>query len=268
MGFLEEVVAENRAAIDRPTYLVGVPATRPAGRASLAEIVRRRPAEGALLVEYKRISPGRADADLPHRTLSQFVSAAAVPEVAGFSCLASIARFDGRPADVADLVRLSDRPVLFKDFVVGSRQLEAAERSGASAVLLVARLEGRGLLDRPLRELAAEAHRRHLEVLLELHAEAELSEVDGVAADMFGVNVRDLDSLRLDAPTARNTIRAARRAGLGPIVGLSGVESAEDARSFWAEGVDGILVGTGFARAPHPGEFLRSLVRPPATGAR
>jgi indole-3-glycerol phosphate synthase len=268
MGFLEEVVAENRTAIDRPTYFAGVPLARRAGRPSMVESVRRGARDGALLVEYKRVSPGREHADLPLRTLSHFVTDTEIPEVAGFSCLATIARFDGRPADVADLVRLTDRPVLYKDFVVGDRQLEAAERTGASAVLLIARLEGRGLLERPLRELASEAHRRHLEVLLEFHAEAELSEADGVAADMFGVNVRDLDSLRIDRTTARDTIRAARRAGLAPLLGLSGVETVDDARSFWAENVDGILVGTGVARARDRAHFLRSLARPTVPGAR
>jgi len=154
--------------------------------------------------------------------------------------------------------------VLYKDFIVDRRQVDAAARSGASALLLIARLETEGHAVESLSSLANAAHDRGLEVVLEFHARTELSRVAGVAADVYGVNTRNLDTLAIDRETADATIREAVGLGLRPLLGLSGVAHPSDAQRFWDEGVDGILVGSAVARAPDPAQFLASLRRPPA----
>lgn len=260
MGFLRDIAAEIRADIARPQYLDGT--ERPVEvphRPSLREKILSAGAAGALVVEFKRRSPGASDPKLPSRTAEEFVRATESAGVAGYSCLATGPRFEGSPRDVAQLARATEAPVLFKDFVLGTEQLDAAVRAGASAVLLIARLEAEGLLDRPLAELADQAHARGLEVLLEMHARSELRRTAGVAADVYGVNSRDLDTLRIERRTAAATIRAAK--DLRPLLGLSGVEAPADAEWFWALGTDGILVGTAVARARDPASFLRSLRR-------
>ncbi len=168
---------------------------------------------------------------------------------------------------MADLARCTPRPVLFKEFVVADEQIEVAARAGASAILLIARLAAEGHLDRPLAELADEAHDRGLEVLLEVHRSAELSWVEGVRADVFGVNVRDLDTLQIDRPTAMRALADAHAAGLKPLLGLSGVTNPSDAAAFWNAGADGLLVGTAVARSNEPAEFLDTLRREPRGGA-
>ena len=261
MGFLSEIVAATRASVRSPSYLAELSPTPPPPRASLREAVRRDAPRGALLVEYKRVSPGQADPRLPARSVDDFVRATAPAPVTGYSCLATGPRFEGAPRDVADLARATAVPVLFKDFVVEPVQLDAAVRAGASAVLLIARLETEGHLTVPLEALAAGAQTRGLEVLLEFHRRSELSVADRVPADMYGVNVRDLDSLAFDRSAAEGTLVAAREAGLSPLLGLSGVDDSRAAGRFWSAGADGLLVGTAVARSHDPVGFLRSLTR-------
>ena len=261
MGFLAEVVRSTRAEVRDPSYGRDLPARRSARRPSLRAAVERDRWVGALIVEYKRFSPGQPKPELPRRTVEEFAAMTETAGVTGYSCLATHSQFDGSPNDVAALVNATDRPVLFKDFVIDPAQIEVATRTGASAVLLIARLATEGHLTVPLAELSLAAHAQGLEVLLEFHGRTELSEVGDVAADMFGVNVRDLDSLEIDRPTAWSAIEQAVDDGLTPLLGLSGVESADDAKRFWSSGVDGILVGTALARASHPSEFLASLRR-------
>jgi len=266
MGFLADIVRETKEAVASPQYVHGLPTDRPRTPPSLRAAVEREASHGALLVEYKRVSPGQPDPVLPQRSVNEFVRATDTAGVCGYSCLAAQPRFRGSPSDVAELVRTTPRPVLFKEFVLGFRQLDVAVRTGASAVLLIARLETEGYLDVPLETLCRGAHDRGLEVLLEWHARSELSATGGVAADMYGVNVRDLDSLSIDRPTADATFEAARAAGRRPLLGLSGVEGAADAERFWARGADGILIGSAVARAADPRAFLTSLRRPPTGG--
>jgi indole-3-glycerol phosphate synthase len=266
-SFLEDVVARVRESVASADYGEGVPAVALPRPPSFKAAVERERHAGALVVEYKRASPGATVPLPPSRTIEAFVAATDVEGVAGYSCLATRHGFDGAPERVAELVARTRRPVLFKEFVVGTAQLDVARRTGASAVLLIARLEPAGLLDRPLRELASEARARGLEVVLELHDSAELSRVDGVAPDVTGVNVRDLASLALDRPTAFATIEAARRAGLAPLLGLSGVDGPPAANEFWSRGCDGLLVGSAVARSDDPKRLLASLRRPPGPGA-
>lgn len=265
MGFLAEIVRATRASVADPAYLerLGPPARRE-GRPRLSDAVRSAGARGALLVEYKRISPGADPPELPVGTPADLVRRTESAGVVGYSCIASGPRFGGSPGDVAALVAATSRPVLFKDFVIDPVQLDAAVRAGAGAVLLIARLETEGSLPVPLSELARLAHRQGLEVLLEFHAKAELRRADDVGADMYGVNARDLDTLRLEPAVAEATLRSA--AGLRPLLGLSGVRSGADARRFWDAGADGILVGSSVARASDPTGFLRTLYRPPTRG--
>jgi indole-3-glycerol phosphate synthase len=260
MGFLADIVEATRAAISRPDYLEGLPSTAPRRAPSLRAAVSAAGERGALLAEYKRRSPGAREPELPARSIEEFVRLTSGAEVEGYSCLAGGPQFGGRPADVADLSARTSHPVLFKEFVVDPVQVEAAMRAGASAVLLIARLEVEGLLTSSLRELAGAAHARGLEVLLEWHDRAELRRTGGVPADVYGVNVRDLDTLELHRSVAERTIRAAT--GYRPILGMSGVEGPADARRFWDAGVDGILVGSALARTPDPRALLSSLRRP------
>jgi indole-3-glycerol phosphate synthase len=266
MGFLAEVVRETRESIARPSYLAGLrPRTSSNSRPGLKSALESAEATGALVVEFKRASPGADVPKLPTRSAADFVREVGRSGVSAYSCIATEPRFGGSPGDVAELVSRTDLPVLFKDFVVDPVQIEAADRAGARAILLIARLESEGLLTTPLAELARLAHARGLEVLLEFHERSELSQVANVAADVYGVNVRDLDTLRMEPDVAAATIRAAgpRR----PLLGLSGVAGPADAGRFWELGVDGILVGSAVARAADPAGFVRSLHRPIQGGA-
>ncbi len=262
-GFLEEIVRGVREDVRSEVYDRGLPPRPPPRRPSLRAAIERDRARGAIVVEFKRVSPGQADPRLPARSAEEFVRAVDPASPSGYSCLATGPRFEGSPHDVADLARCTPRPVLFKEFVISDEQIEVAARAGASAILLIARLAAEGHLDRPLAELADEAHDRGLEVLLELHRSAELSWVEGVRADVFGVNVRDLDTLRFDRPTALRTLADTRAAGLKPLLGLSGVTTPSDADALWDAGADGLVVGTAVARSSEPATFLDSLRRSP-----
>jgi len=260
-GFLREIVGEVRAAVGQPLYGVEGPDSPHERPPSLREAIERDRDRGALVLEYKRASPGQRDPRLPARSIEEFLRLTEGCAPTAYSCLATEPSFGGAPRDVQELVGLTRRPVLFKEFVIDRRQIDVAARTGASAVLLIARLASEGLLDEPIDVLAEAAHRRGLEVLLEFHSRTELSLGANVAADVYGVNARDLDTLTIDRATADATIGEARQRGFRPLLGLSGVDGPAEAQRFWRAGVDGILVGSAVARARAPGSFVADLLR-------
>ena len=262
-GFLADLMPQVRAQIRAPTYLDALPAS-PVRRAHSLRAVVTDAREGwAVLVERKTASPSSGASPFPNQALEQFVKYAREGGADGLSCLATEAAFGGSPRQVAEVAQASGLPVVFKDFVIDPIQVEAAHRAGASAILLIARLETGGFLNRPLRELSKMAHSRGLEVLLELHRPEEWGLAEQAAPDLVGVNLRDLDTLEFEPEVAEATFKAAmdRR----PLLGLSGVSTPADAQRYRRWGADGLLVGTGFARASDPPAFLRSL-RVPRSG--
>lgn len=257
MGFLDELLPEVEREVRLPGYLDGLPEATPPARPGVRRAIFERIPGRAGIVELKRRAPGSTPPELPMRPVAEFASLAESAGACALSCVATRPRFDGAPRLVRELVLASTLPVLFKDVVVEPVQVEAARRSGASAILLIARLETERRISHPLKELAREAHESGLEVWLELHRPEEVAVASAFPADVYGVNVRDLDSLKLEWEVARETIHAAQR--LRPLIGMSGVRGPTEAEWFRGLGTDGVLLGSALARSADPGALLLSL---------
>ena len=255
---LSSILDQVRASIADPSYGQGIQG--PAGHPrSLRDAVTSTAPALAVLVERKRVSPGEDSLELPVLPAREFAERARRGGAVGLSCLATVPQFRGSPREVAEIAGAALLPVLYKEFVLDLMQVDIAARTGASAILLIARLERERRISTPLSALAERAHARGLEVLLELHAPEDLKIAKEVPADMYGVNQRDLATFRLEPAVQRATLHAA--AAFRPLLALSGIRSVADAREARSSGADGILVGSAFARASDPEAFLRSLTR-------
>ncbi len=149
-------------------------------------------------------------------------------------------------------------PVLMKDIIVSTRQLDAAQHAGASSVLLiVAAFEGRAR-GSDLVELIDEAQRRHLEVVLECATLEEYRWAQRGPAEVLMVNNRDLHTLGVDVENTERILAAARKDR--PVVSASGIEDVVTVRRLLGAGADAVLVGTALMRQRDPLPLLRSLV--------
>jgi indole-3-glycerol phosphate synthase len=145
-------------------------------------------------------------------------------------------------------------PCLRKDFIVDEFQLLEARANSADAVLLIVA----ALTNAELNRLALGAGLHGLDVLCEVHDEAELQRALDVGCDLIGVNTRDLRTFKVDAETA---FRLADRLPKNVVrVAESGIRSGEDIVRLRAAGYQAFLVGEALMRAERPGETLRALV--------
>ena len=149
-------------------------------------------------------------------------------------------------------------PILYKNFVIDEYQLFQARLCGASAVLLIAAC----LSKEHYRSLLATAHALHMEVLLEMHTEAELEYAEDMP-DMCGINNRNLGTFVTDV---HNSFSMADKLPHDAVkVSESGISSPETARALKAAGFNGFLIGENFMRTADPaqalGEFIREMER-------
>ncbi len=207
----------------------------------------------AVIAEIKRASPSKGLIRDPFDP----AAIARSYESGGASCLSvltDIDFFQGADAFLVEARAACALPVLRKDFIVDAWQLYESRALGADCVLLIAAaLDGNALPD-----LAAEARALGLDVLLEVHDEAELERALEIEDVLIGVNNRNLRTFNVDLDT---TSRLRARAPTERLmIAESGIQDATDIHSLRAAGVHAFLIGETFMRADDPGAALASLL--------
>ena len=211
----------------------------------------QRAAEGAaaVIAEVKKASPSKGV------IREHFVPAelAASYEQGGATCLSvltDIDFFQGADAYLQSARAACQLPVLRKDFTLDPYQIWEARALGADAILLiVACLELPELKD--LYDCASDAG---LDVLVEVHNEAELDEALTLGGDLIGINNRDLHTFETSLAT---TYRLLERIPAGvQVVTESGFSTASQVVEMRAKGVHTFLIGETFMRAADPGAAL------------
>lgn len=255
MTILDGILERKRAEVGEAR--AHIPEAEMAARARAADPprgFRRALAEGPaprVIAELKRRSPSRGEirADFDPALLAKsYLEGGA----AALSVLTDGPGFGG----TLDHLRLARAavplPALRKDFVVDAYQLEEARAAGADAALLIV-----AALGPELGELHERAFSLGLDVLVEVHDEAELERALEIDARMVGINNRDLRSFRVDLGV---TERLAPRVPDGVlVVAESGISTGDDVRRLARAGARAYLVGESLMREPDPGNALRKL---------
>ena len=212
------------------------------GVAVIAEVKRRSPSKGLIRADFDPVVIARAYAD---------AGAAAI------SVLTDQRFFGGELAFLGAIRAAVDRPLLRKDFVIDAYQIDEARVAGADAVLLIVA----ALAPETLRDLHRHASELGLDVLVEVHDEAEWAIAREVGAGLIGVNNRDLRTFEVDLGTTER-IAALARGEEVLLVAESGIASHADVERLERAGARAFLVGESLMREPDPGKALEALRRP------
>ncbi len=133
-------------------------------------------------------------------------------------------------------------PVLRKDFMVDPWQVAEARSIGADAILIIAA----ALDDGAMAEIEAAALERGMDVLVEVHNEAEMTRAAALNTRLIGVNNRDLKRFVTDLATTERLIGLAPEGTL--LISESGINSHADLIRLAAAGVRCFLVGESLMR--------------------
>ncbi len=250
LGRLVEIVAAKQAEVAARLGAVAIEDLRaracPTGRSLLAAM--RRPG-GRFIFEFKRASPS---AGILRDHADPAAIARAYCGVADAMSVLTDARFfGGSLADLAVARTAFAGPILAKDFIVDPRQVTEARIAGADAVLAILAVLG----DKEARAVTSEARRLGMDVLVEVHDEAEMRRALALGAPLIGINNRDLSTFRAELSV---TGRLAPMAAGRTLVAESGIDSRADVERL-ARHVDGFLIGSSVMRAPDPREAARAL---------
>ena len=216
--------------------------------------LRAKAADGfALIAEVKKASPSkgliRADFDP--------AAHAAAYQAGGATCLSVLTDgpyFQAHEDYLIAARGACDLPVLRKDFMVDPWQVAEARSIGADAILIiVAALE-----DAQMAEIEGAALERGMDILVEVHDEAEMDRAARLKSRLIGVNNRDLKRFVTDLG---NTERLAPLAPAGALlVSESGINRYTDLLRLQASGIRTFLVGESLMRQTDIAAATRTLL--------
>ncbi len=202
----------------------------------------------SVIAEVKKASPSRGqiarDGD-PAEMAFAYVRGGA----AALSCLTDKPYFQGH-LSYLDLIgqRLEEAgcpvPILRKDFIFDPYQVWESRVAGADAFLLIMSV----LRDADYRNLATLARELGMQVLVEVHDEAELDRALALDHVVIGVNNRNLRTFHTDIATTRRLRKFVPADRI--LVGESGIKTAKDVQAMAEIGCDAILVGESFSQLP------------------
>ncbi len=150
-------------------------------------------------------------------------------------------------------------PILMKDIILSPMQIETAAQIGANAILLIQALFDRGYGETSIEGMIGIAHKKGLEVLLEVHTETEFNAAVATNADMFGINNRDLATLQTDLNVTKRILDKNTVKGL-TVVSESGIKTPIDLRFLSDCGASAFLIGSSIMLTKNVEEKVREFV--------
>lgn len=204
----------------------------------------------SVIGEFKKASPSKG-LILPDFDIEKIQSFYDELNIDAYSVLTEEDFFQGSDENLKKVKKLSDTPILRKDFVVDFYQIYEAKVLGASAILLiVAELKDK------LKEFYDEAVKFGLEPLIEVHNKEELDIALECGGEIIGINNRNLKNFVTKLNITRDLINYVPKDKV--IVSESGMHTIEDLKTVREFGADAVLVGEMFMRNLNNTEFKHS----------
>ncbi|MDD6290758.1 MAG: indole-3-glycerol phosphate synthase TrpC [Lachnospiraceae bacterium] len=198
----------------------------------------------SIIGEFKKASPSlgkiTSKIDLLERIEDYNASVDAI------SCLTEEDHFNGNADYLIQIRKMSELPILRKDFMIDEYQFYEAKAIGADAVLLITAI----LDDVQMHDFYQLARQLELDVLVETHDEREVDRAMKINPRIIGVNNRNLKDFSITLETTKRLRSYVPEEKV--FVAESGIMGDDDVRFLRACGVDAFLIGRAFMESENP----------------
>lgn len=257
MTILDKIVAHKKTEVKErkelyPTKLLEQSIYFPTPTVSLKKYLSR-PDKLGVIAEFKRKSPSKGDINA-FASVEQISIGYMQAGASALSVLTDKSFFGGSNADLTEARKYNFCPILRKEFIIDEYQLVEAKSIGADVILLIAEC----LSQEEVENLAKEAKKLGLEVLLEIHSEEQLDKVNQYI-DVVGVNNRNLKDFTVSIQTSIDLYSKIPNDFVK--ISESGISNANAIVELRQVGFQGFLIGEYFMKSANPPKTCRELIR-------
>jgi len=206
----------------------------------------------AIIAEIKRASPsvGLIVRDIDPAEIAREYAAAGADAI---SVLTESDHFLGDLAYLDVAREAAPLPILRKDFLSTPYEVAQSAAYGADAVLAIVA----GLSDEQIAAMFAEARRWQLDVLVEVHNEAQLHRALEHGATLLGINNRDLRTFETNLAVTEELLPLVPPGKI--VISESGLRTQDQTHHLAHLGARGFLIGETLMRAADKTELIRGL---------
>ena len=148
--------------------------------------------KNALIAEFKRYSPSVKSFNKV-RYLQDVIEQYHKSKCCCISILTD-KNFGGSLNDINVAKKISNKPIIRKDFIINEAQVFETKEFGADAILLIAKI----LSKLEIRKLYKLASKIGLDVLIEIESVLEAKKIKDIDAKLIGINNRNLKEQKID----------------------------------------------------------------------
>ena len=207
----------------------------------------------AIIAEIKKASPSAGIIDTnfdPVKKAKEYESFGA----SALSILTEEDYFQGSVEYLKDVKKITNLPILRKDFTVDEYQIYEAKLIGADCILLIASV----LDDVQIKDFVNLAEELELDYLIEVHDLDELKRVQAYKNAIIGVNNRNLKTFEVDIENSINLSELITENFVK--ISESGISSAKEISILRENGFKGFLIGETFMKEKNPGKEVLKMI--------
>ena len=245
MNILDEIVSKKRKRVDEVKSQVSIEdiqnqlAKIPSLKSNFKESLENQ--KQSIIAEIKKASPS---AGIIAEDFNPILKAKEYEKMGAraLSILTEEDFFQGSNKVLQEVKKITNLPILRKDFIIDDYQIYESKLIGADCILLITSI----LSDVQIEDYVSKAEDINLDVLIEVHDEEELARISRFKNALIGVNNRNLKTFEVDL---MNAVRLRKNYNGNQIfIAESGIKSNADIEYLVSNNINVFLIGESLMR--------------------
>lgn len=207
--------------------------------------------KNALIVEFKRFSPSVKNFN-KIRSIQDTIE---IYDKSKCCCISILTdkNFGGSLNDISIAKKLTNKPIIRKDFIIDKTQILESKLYGADAILLIAKI----LTRKQIEDLYQYANELNLDVLIEIESIHEISKIKNIKNSLIGINNRNLKEQKINIDKSINLSNLIKNKNF--IVSESGIDIKNIKKIKEATNIKTFLIGGSILNSSKTLNYINKL---------
>lgn len=253
MNILDQIVLEKKNFIkylkQKELHAIKILKKKSLFKKSIIQEIKKQ--KNALIVEFKRFSPSVKNFN-KIRSIQDTIE---IYDKSKCCCISILTdkNFGGSLNDISIAKKLTNKPIIRKDFIIDKTQILESKLYGADAILLIAKI----LTRKQIEDLYQFSNELNLDVLIEIESIHEISKIKNIKSSLIGINNRNLKEQKINIDKSINLSNLIKNKNF--IVSESGIDIKNIKKIKEATNIKTFLIGGSILNSSKTLNYINKL---------